>query len=199
MTQIMVPKRRAETPVGNGKFTQAEGSWKGTLDAVRVKPFPEFIGKDIDAGRQRGYVSGDGEILSLEIGGQEPLDGQEDAGNRKFFVDLVIRDGDVEISAGPDIPEKSWQMQKSAAMLANLAISLGEVEDVEVEGADGKSEVYVQTKEGFFEALQEGVYNDRLLGYRLRHRNWTSKEKAADGSPMKSGTEVILEEFFTAV
>lgn len=194
MTQIMVPKRRAETPVGSGKVTQAEGAWKGTIDEVRVKPFPEFIGKDIEAGRQRGYKSGDGEILSIEVGGQTPLDGQEGVGGRKFFFDFVTRDGDVEISAGPDIPEESWQMQRSAALLTNLALALGETEDVEIEG-----EMYVQTKEGFLDSLKAGEYNTREIGYKLFHREWASKEKKADGTPLKSGTEVKVEEFFAAV
>ena len=194
MTQIMVPKRRAETPIGNGKITQAEGQWKGTLDEVRVKPFPDFIGKDIANGAERGYVSGDGEILSLEIGGQTPLEGQEECGRSKLFIDFVIRDGDVEISAGPDIPEASWQMQKSAAMLANLALSMDETEDVEVEG-----EMYVQTKEGFLDALKAGEYKNRVLGYTISHRKWTSKTIDPSTGKAKTGVEVQVREFFTAV
>lgn len=185
----MVPKTRAEAPVrsGGAKVLQAEGPWKGTIDAVRVRPFPNFIGKDIEDGKERGYSSGDGEILSIEIGSNVPLkEGMEDYGARKRFVDFVIRDGTATVS--DVIPEDSWQMQRSAALLANLALALGATEEL----TDDQENVFVVTSEDFLETLKGEGFNSQIVGYTVAHRPWTSKEG-------KKGTDDEVTEFFTAV
>lgn len=186
MPSIMVPKTRAETPIGGGDRKFPEGDWKGKIEEVRIRSFPDWI--DPSAGR--GYASATGEIVSIQLGSNVALEaGQEDAGNQKHFVDFVTRDGQVSVEAGPDIPEASWQMQRSAALLANLAIALGETNEVEFEG-----EVMVETAEGFLDTLREGGYNDRDIGFSTYHRNWTSKT-----DPSKTGTEVVTSAFFVAV
>jgi len=186
----MVPKSRAEAPVGGGKTIQAEGDWKGVLQAVRVRPFPDFIGRDISDDKNRGYASPDGEILSIEIGDNAPLgEGMEDFGARKRFVDFVIRDGDVGIDAAPDIPAASWQLQRSAALLANFALALGATDEVTDEAGD----VFVATAEDFLDQLRDEELNGATVGYTISHRKWTSKDGA------KSGTEDSVTAFFTAV
>lgn len=192
MAGIMVPKARAETPVGSGKDTPfPEGGWIGTLEDVRVRTFPEWI----DPTQNRGYASKDGEIVSIQLGENTGIEvGQAEVGARKFFVDFVTRDGDVAIEAGPDIPEASWQMSKDAAMLANLAAALGATEEVEFNG-----ETYVQIAEGFLDQLRDGTLSGTRVGFTTFHRNWTSKTgKNPDGTP-KKGTEVKVREFFQAV
>mgnify|MGYP001569390122 CR=1 FL=1 len=193
MPAIMVPKKRAETPIGGGDFTWPKGAWKGVIDTTNVRAFPDFIGRDIEAAQAngkkgRGYASGDGEILSLQVGSNVGLGEQEDVGARKFFIDFVIRDGDVSVEAGPAIPEASWQMQRSAALAANLAISQNAVEEVEFEG-----ETMVATSESFLEDLKSGAYNGTTIGYDVATRPWTSKDKT------KTGVNVEVTGFFTAV
>ena len=199
MPAIMVPKKRAETPVGGGDFTWPKGPWKGIIDTSTTRSFPEFIGRDVEAaargnGKPRGYASGDGDILSLQVGSNTGLAGQDDVGARKFFMDFVIRDGDVSVEAGPEIPEASWQMQKSAALLANLALALNATEEVEYEG-----QTMISTAESFLEDLKSGAYNGTTIGYETSQRSWASKEKGSDGKPLKSGVNVEVTGFFTAV
>ena len=188
MSGIMVPKARAEAPVGGGEFTFPEGSFIAEIEQVRTKPFPEWL-----AGRA-GYASSEGEITSIQLGAITPTEGDGNVGNRKFFIDFTTRDGEVSVEAGPDIPEVSWQMQKSAALLTNLAQALGATDEVEMEG-----ETYVVTTDGFLEQLKSGELSGSRVGFTTFHRKWTSKTaKNADGTS-KSGTEVRVQEFFQAV
>lgn len=186
MPAIMVPKSSADAPNAGRDFTFPEGSFIGTIDEIRVREFPDFI----DPTGNRGYSSTDGEILSIQIGEISSMETDgPDVGNAKHFVDFIVRDGNVEITEGPGIPEKSWQMQKSAAMLTNLAIALGATE--EVEGEDGT--VYVATTDDFLDTLRDGGFKGSKVGFVTRHRNWTSKKTG------KTGTEVQTQEFFQAV
>lgn len=184
MAGIMVPKARAETPVGGGQFVFPEGSWVFTLDETYAQTLPPWAGTP-----GRGYSSADGEVLSIQLGSARAFgENQGDPGNGKLFVKFVTRDGDVEITAGPDIPDTSWQMQKDAALLTNLAIALGQTEEVEMDG-----ETYIVTSDGFLDALRDGTLKGSEVGANVFHKAWKSK----DGS--KSGTEVLVKEFFTAV
>lgn len=181
MPGIMVPKSRAETPVGGTSRIFPAGQWIGKIDEVYVQTFPTW------ATPNQGYASAEGEIVSVQLGEARALgEGQEDPGNGKFFVKFVTRDGALEIEAGPDIPDASWQMQRSAAQLANLALALGQTEDVEMEG-----ETYTVTSEGFLDALRSGELNGTEIGFTTFHRSWKKGDK--------SGTNVELKEFFTAV
>lgn len=188
MAQIVVPQALAEN-LGGERKAQAAGAWQGTIDEVRVRGFPDFV--DPIANPRAGYASADGEILSIELGSQEPLEGQDDVGGTKYFVDFVVRDGDLEIedvdTSQRDVPH--WQLQSSARRMANLAIALGHVEEVEDE--DGNNMVVVA--EGFRDSLMNGAVKGSQVGYKLFHRNWTSKKSG------KSGTEVRVESFQPAV
>ena len=187
MAGIMVPKSRAEAPASGGDNPFPSGAWEGTIEEIRVRGFPDFIGKALSEGAtNRGYTSGEGEILGIQFGDNSPLEDQGDVGARKMFVDFVTRDGNASIEDANAIPESSWQMQKDAALLTNLALALGATEEVEFEG-----ETYVETTPDFVDQLRNGDLKGTRIGFRVSHRNWTSKDKK------KSGTEARVVEFFT--
>jgi len=185
MAGIMVPKSRAEAPVGSGgSFVFPAGSWIVNLDETYVQDLPPWAGTP-----GRGYSAADGEVISLQFGDARGLDEKQgDPGNGKLFVKFVTRDGDIDIESGPNIPDASWQMQKDAALLTNLALAIGQTQDVEMDG-----EIYTTTNEGFLDLLRSGGLKDTKVGVVVYHKPWKSK----DGS--KSGTEVLVREFFTAV
>ena len=184
MAGIMVPKSRAAAPVGSGQFTFPEGLWNFTLDETYVQELPPWAGTP-----GRGYSSDEGEVISIQFGSARALgENQGDPGNGKLFVKFVTRDGEIGIEAGPDIPDTSWQMQRDAALLTNLAIALGQTEDVTLDG-----EEYTVTSDGFLDALRDGSLKGTEVGANVFHKPWKSK----DGS--KSGTEVLVKEFFPAV
>lgn len=192
MNGIMVPKARAESPTqgGGSKFVLPEGNWLGTIEKVTVKAFPDFI--DPVGRPTSGYASKDGEILGIQFGSLQGLDeGAPQGINNKFFFDFVTRDGAATVEAGPDIPEKSWQMQRSATFLANLAVALGATEDVEYEG-----QTYVRTTDDFLQQLRDGDFNGATVGFNVYHRTWQKKE---GGVVTKEGVNVELREFFQAV
>lgn len=183
---IMVPKSKADAPNEGRDFTFPEGSFIGEIEEVRIRAFPDWI----DPTGNRGYSSTDGELTSIQIGSIQGMDeNAPDLGNSKHFVEFVTRDGQVEISAGPGIPEASWQMANSAAMLANLAAALGATD--EVEGEDG--ETYVVTTDDFLDNLKAGAVKGSKVGFVTRHRKWKSKKTG------KEGVEVQTQEFFQAV
>jgi hypothetical protein len=187
MARIVVPQALAED-LGGERKTQPAGTWQGTIDEVRVRGFPDFV--DPVNNPRAGYANKNGEILSIELGSQEPLEGQDDVGGTKYFVDFIVRDGDLEIE-DVDPSERNvphWQLQSSARRMANLAIALGHVEEVEDE--DGNTQIAVA--EGFRDALLNGAIKGTRVGYVLTHRNWTSKTG-------KSGTEVRTKTFQPAV
>lgn len=186
MPGIMVPKSRAEAPVGSGRdFVFPEGSWIFNLDDVYIQDLPPWAGTP-----GRGYASDEGEIISLQFGeATAAADGQGDPGNGKLFVKFVTRDGEIGIEDGPIADDSpSWQMRKDAALLTNLALALGQTEDIESGG-----EIYSMTREGFLDALRGGEFKDTKIGVNVYHKSWTSKDKS------KTGTEVLVSEFFTVV
>ena len=90
MSQIMIPTSQAEAPVGDGGGDVfPKGSWCGTIDAVHIQDLPPWA--DIEG---RGYGCNDGEVLSIQIGTNRPLDSQDGCGEKKHFVPIVVRDGD---------------------------------------------------------------------------------------------------------
>lgn len=182
---IMVPKATADAPNARGEWTFPEGSFIGEIEEVRIRAFPDWI----DPTGNRGYASTDGEIVSLQIGSIQATDSDADVGNAKHFVDFITRDGNVEITAGPDIPDASWQMKNAAAMMANLATALGATE--EVEGEDGLT--YTVTTDDFLDNLRSGALKGSKVGFVTTHRNWKSKKTG------KTGTEVQTQEFFQGV
>lgn len=185
---IMVPKSSVEDFSKPRSSEFPEGTWYVDLDLVRERPFPDFVAANVAAGKNTGYASEDGEILSLQFGsGRNPETGETT--NQKLFVDLVVRDGATTIAES--IPEASWQMQRSATLLALLATAAGATEDVEYEG-----KTYVTITDGFLEALRNGEYDGRSFGVVTWHRRYARK---TDAPGEKSGVEVGVREIFQAV
>lgn len=187
MTTIMVPRTRAEAPVGEGGGASfPEGSFLVTLEEVRQGDLPPWAGDPVN----NGYTSGDGETISLQFGGARNAENPEESTNMKHFVEITVRDGDARIDT-LDIPESSWKMQNDAALLLNLAIAWGMDEDVEFDG-----EVYAATPEGFLEDLASGKFNGMEVGVTTFHRKYAKK---TDEAGKKTGVEVRTKEFFQVV
>lgn len=158
------------------------GAYQGTIEEQRIRNLPDsFFGGDPTG---RGYTSEDVEVVSLQIGGLKPMEGQEISENKKFFTpDIILRDGALEIDAGP-APDSAWQLQHSQAAAVNLAVALGFADEV---GTD-----YV-VQEAFWDALKSDGLKGMEVGFVVYHRNWESKKTG------KSGTEEKVETYLQAV
>lgn len=157
---IMVPQDQVENSGGND-LVFPSGPWEGTIDIVRSKGIPMYEGKPF-----AGYASSEGEVLSLQIGNNQALDGQVDIGGTKFFVDLPTEVGD-DTLANIDTTTRShpnWQLQKSAVSVTQLAIALGAAELV---GENGNSSWAVN--EEFVDNLRAGSYDGMQIGFSVRH------------------------------
>jgi len=186
MSQIMIPKAQAEAPVGdggNGVFPK--GSWCGVIDAAVVRDLPPWAGDD----GNNGFSCEDGEVLNLQFGSNRPLDGQDEIGEKKHFVAIVVRDGEETVET-VDVGDRdcaAWKLQQGARMLANLGIALGQTEELETE----EGEVMTVVEEDFLENLREGAFGGHEVAFAITHRPWKTDDK--------SGTEVNTKEFFQAV
>lgn len=186
MSGIMIAKERLENRGSGTGAVFPEGSFIGTIEKTVVRDFPEFIGKNVAEGRNSGYTSGAGSILSVWLSDNVPLEGAASPGKQRMFVDFVIQDGDATISDGEAIPGTSWQMKRDEELASLLAVALGAVEEVEMNGKP-----YLVTADNFIDALTNGDFNGAKVGFRTYHREWTSKAG-------KSGVEVRVPEFFAA-
>lgn len=157
MNPIAVPVTVVEAPVSNGFKLQQQGTWIGEVEDVQVKPLPPFAG-----GPTSGYASADGEVVTVRFGNQQPTEGQEEY-KGKAFLDLVTRDGELDISSD-DIPENAWRLYQSKVAAVKLAIGLGVAQVVEVNGQP----CYVPA-EGFFDSLIAGQFNGQKVGYIIGH------------------------------
>lgn len=156
-----VPTSNAKSLAGGGASTPfGAGSWKGILEEVRVKDeLPRTQAGQLFA----GFAGPTGRILTLIIGSNEPLEGQDGVGARKRFEDFVVEDGGMHISdvdvAARDVPH--WKLQRSALALANLAHALGAVEE-----EDGRWIV----SETFLADLEDGAFKGAEIAYTIWHR-----------------------------
>jgi hypothetical protein len=166
---FIVPVKQAESlaPKGGANQPFPTGAAQGTIEETKVRGLPYLAGKDVT---KQGYTSEDVEVVSLQIGSIAGLEGQQ-VGNRKFFTpDIVVRDGEFSITGEFD-GEVAWQMEKSRVALANLAVALGQAEEVVTE--DGESGYAIAN--GFVEALLAGEFNGQQLGFVVTHRKYTTK------------------------
>jgi len=188
MSQIIIPTDQAETPVGDGeKLPFPTGSWQGEICGIHMGDLPPWA-----CAGDAGFASDDGEVLSIELGNNRPLDGQDELGfDRKHFVPFIIRDGD-ETPETVDVSDrscKSWKLQQSVRLMTNLAKALGQTEILEDE--DGTSLTAVA--EDFLTNLKEGLFNGGTeIAFLIAHKPF----KDRNGDPK---TEVITKEFFGAV
>ena len=189
MAGIMVPKARAETPVGGGNNDAPfpEGDWIGSIEKVEVTSLP-FTPK---AGQ--GYATPeDVEQTTIWLADNKSTNGGPDVGKRKFFARFITRDGEVSVEDAPNISETSWQLQRSAALLANAAAALGATEEVEMDG-----ETYVKTTDGFLGQLQAGDLDGTRVGFGIYHgKEYTVKRGTPDEAKRRDAN---IREFFQAV
>jgi len=191
MAQIMVPTDQAEAPVGDGVDTPfPKGQWQGEICGIHMGDLPPWVGTE-----GAGYVAEnpeDGVVLSIELGNNKSLDGQDSFGyDRKHFVPFVIKDGDetLETIDVSDRKSKSWQLQRSARLITNLAMALGETEELETE----EGVMMTVVAEDFLDNLKSGVFNGGTeIAFTTTHKNYKSREGEAK-------VEVITKEFFQAV
>lgn len=175
-TGIIRPVKQVESlaPKGGGNQPFPTGAAQGTIEETKVRGLPFLAGRTTEELNRQGYTSEDVEVLSLQVGSNEGLEGQE-IGNRKFFTpDIVIRDGEYSITDAFD-PKVAWQLDRSATALVNMAVALGQAEEVVME--DGESGYALAN--GFIEALLAGEFNGQRIGFVVSHRKYTKK----DGTP----------------
>lgn len=150
----------AQVAGAQSEFKFATGLYSGTLETFDYKDLPRAANGSPFA----GYATTVGNRLTIRLGDIEPLEetsSSKDAiGNRKYFVDIVLSDGDLTIDT-VDVNERDaahWQLQGSAKIVATLAQALGETEEV---GED------VAITDGFLGALQNGAYAGTRIGFKL--------------------------------
>ncbi len=170
MTLIVVPAEQAETLATSGASNLfPSGPWQGRIDLVRTRGIPT----DKSGNTFAGYESDDGEVLSLQIGTTSPLDGQNSVGDQKFFVDIAVRDGSIDLT-NIDVGmynSPNWQLQMGARRIVNLAISLGAAT---LSGTNGDAAWSVE--EDFVSELAGGAFDGREIGFTVKHRT-TKSEK----------------------
>lgn len=162
---LAIPAREAESLRNTGTSNKLwpVGTWKGT--------FEDFSVRDLPTSREgvlfKGYTGPTGERLAITIGENQPLDGQDDVGGQKRFVDITLRDGPYSLETTPyaDIPETSWQLKASARVLVNLAAALDQIDMV---GEGDESQCVV--KDGFVDMLRDGAFKGQDIGYVIYHR-----------------------------
>jgi hypothetical protein len=174
-TGIIRPVKQVEslTPKGGGNTPFPTGAAQGTIEDTKIRNLGElYLGNKTDEElAKQGYTSADVEVLSLTVGSITGLEGQQ-VGNRKFFTpDIVIRDGEFSIM-DTSIPEKAWQITRSQDALVNMAVALGQAEEVTME--DGESGYAIAN--GFVEALVAGEFNGQEIGFVVTHRPYTKRD-----------------------
>lgn len=162
---LRVPKRSAEKP--NAKRLFPAGEWLLEIDEVRSRaPQPwMYDAKPTEKNpNPLPRVVRGGEILGIQLGSAVALaEGQEDPGNQKIFLDLIVSDGDTSID-NVDLDAKDagvgWGILKDTRMYANLALALGQT--FEDEG-------FVITSDDFLERLRNGEFNGHKVIATVTH------------------------------
>lgn len=146
---------------GPQEFKFATGLYAGTLESFSLKDLPA----QADGRPFNGYATTSGTRLTCRITDMEPLDDdaspKSDIGNRNYFIDIVMGDGDLTIE-NVDVNERDvahWQLQRSALLVASLAAALGETQD------DGAGNTVIT--DGFMEALASGGYVGTRVAFKL--------------------------------
>lgn len=169
MANLSIPTRNLESlRPQEVKFVWPEGAYRGTLESVERKDLPSTA-----AGEPfKGYLSAgnEGERLAIKLGDITPLESQGDVGARKWFVDLVIKDGTFTYGDYDVLPKDAWQLKRSAEVIANLANALDQGT------VDGNNFVM---NDGFVEALANGDFDNTEIVFVVAH----SKKKDKDGNP----------------
>lgn len=187
---IVIPAADVE-PRTNSNEPFPAGPWIGTIDVVRSKTLPST-----DTGAPfKGYTSTEGEILALQLGANEGVDGQESVGNRKYFADLVIADGEFNLT-NIDVSDRdhpAWQLQNGARNIMRLGIALGAAQ---MTGDNGSSRW--ELNENFVDQLRAGEFDGMRVGFEVRHTLSKKKYQNPVTGKMEARTFENLGGFFPA-
>lgn len=169
---IMVPAKDAEAGLASsGQSVFPEGNYSGRIDVVRSRTIP--VGNDGEP--FAGFSTDDGEVLGIQIGSCKALEGQEEVGERKIFVDIVTRDGENDLT-NVNLKDRGvahWKLQQSARLSINLAIALGVAELQDANG-DG---TFWTAPTSFIDSLRAGEYDGMNIGFRVTHRRGKGANK----------------------
>lgn len=161
MASLILPQSQIESlRGGSGDFEWPEGAYEGTFEKFEVKDLPATA----DGRPFAGYATTDGTRLSVRLGDLKPLEGQGEVGNRKYFLDLAIGDGEFSLT-NVDVAAQGvehWQLQKSAKLIGNLAMALGAT------SVDESGNVAVN--EDFLDDFIGGQYAGQRIGFVLYNR-----------------------------
>ena len=176
---------------GADRFTFPPGQYEAMLEEVRVREIPT---DDAD-NPYAGWANSDGVVLGLQFGSIEPLDVKQDVeiGERKFFVDITLRDGEIGI-ADVDISERNvehWQIQRSARSVLNLGRATGHATE-----EDGQT----MLPDAFLEELENGQLNGLTVGLEIGNRQESAKkfkQRRKDNPDAERRVYDFLQTFFS--
>ena len=182
MQRVVIPSELLDNEIGGGgRFVFPPTAYRGVVQEVRVSsPTMDEIWS--------GYTSDDVDQVSLQMGDIEAMEGfgkqsadeiSEDIGDRTFFIQFTIRDGDLDFGNVDITNRKSpnWQLQRGLRLFGMVAQALGAGET---------------TNEGFspdFELLDDLLKGEGIspvrgngLGFTVTH----SKNKKDPESPYQN-------------
>jgi hypothetical protein len=167
MALIVMPADDLAPQTGGNNTIFPAGPWQGKIDRVESKEIPT----DQAGNPFSGYTSAEGEVLSIMLGDNEPQDGQDSVKARKFFVDIPVSVGDLDLTTvnTSEFGYPDWQLQIGARRHMQLAIALGAAT---LTGANGDQQWAVDSD--FTDQLRSGVYDDMIVGYEVNHRKTKS-------------------------
>ena len=170
---LKVLKQQAEQPRGQGGDKPfPKGIWRFKIETAQAREVPEFMFKPDKNGNVK--VSGPGgELLSVWLSdARAETPGLPDVGARKFFLDILTRDGHTKImQLDLEKPNgEGWLIQRDARVLTNLALALGATEE------QGE---YIVPAENIVDLLKAGTFNGSELIAQVEHGKEFTK---ADGT-----------------
>lgn len=163
---LKAPRGAVETLAGSGEeFVFPPGNYEAVLEEVREREIPTNAQGEPFA----GFVTADGTVLGLQFGSITPIDVDVEIGDRKYFMDITLRDGErtIEDVDVENRDEPAWQLQRSARRLVNLFLAMGPVN----ENSDGTIEV---PDEAIAE-LEAGALNGARVGFTIVNRKESAK------------------------
>ena len=132
---------------GGGAEWYPKGEYEVTLEQVHIQDLPSGA----DGQPWNGYVTTEGEQLSVQLGNFSPTKGAEaPPGNNKMFLKLVLSDGDLMVFDVPPRDDQYVELAKSKRRLASLAEALSVPNDV--------------TPQQFLSDLRSGAYDNSVVG-----------------------------------
>lgn len=148
--------------ISGGDQPFPKGTWQFEVEETRTRPTPDFFAKSRGDSEPR-CASEDSEILQIQLGNAAAIDAHGEAGNRKHFIEFVIRDGSKSIfDVDPDKPNgEGWMIRRDSNRLFQLAGAMGQL----IETDDGYAEVNPE----FIDLLKNGELKGASIGVEITH------------------------------